>query len=218
MKKLVIFDLDGTLVNTLEDLADSVNKALECFGFDPHCTEAYRYFVGDGTLMLVERALPECSRDMATIDSVHKLFSEIYSKNYLAKSKAYTGISEVICSLKDKGLKIAVATNKPDRYAKEIIAILFGKDCFDYVIGKIDTNPKKPDPTIINNILNHFEIDKNDAVMIGDSNVDIFTGKNAEITTVGCLWGFRDFNELSDAGADYIAKQPFDIIDIVLNA
>ncbi len=218
MKKLVIFDLDGTLVNTLEDLADSVNKALEFYGFDTHCTEEYRYFVGDGTLMLIERALPEDSRDVKTIETVHNMFSDIYSKNYLVKSKAYIGVSDVFYMLKSRGVKLAVATNKPHKFAKEIIDILFGEVAFDCVVGKKDSTPKKPDPTIIYNILNELSEEKNDAIMIGDSNVDIFTGKNAEITTVGCLWGFRDLDELSNAGADYIAKIPSDILDIVLNA
>lgn len=218
MKKLTIFDLDGTLVNTLDDLGDSVNKALSSFGFCEHDIEKYRYFVGDGTLKLIERALPKDCANEETINSVHTLFSEIYSKNYLVKSCVYNGIKEVLSELKGRGFILAVATNKPDKFAREILDFLFGKDYFYCVYGKKDDVPKKPDPSIIHNILEYCSLKPEDAIMIGDSNVDVMTGKNAGLVTVGCLWGFRDYDELSRAGADYIASDPSDLFDIIVNA
>ena len=211
MIKLAIFDLDGTLINSIEDLADAMNYALNKLGFQIHSLEKYHYFVGDGLKNLIARAIPENSRTNENFVKVQNLFSEYYSENYYKKTKIYDNIIELLNIIKSNDIKIAVASNKPDEFTKKIISKLFDKDLFDFVSGNKTDVPHKPNPQIINDLLNKLKISKENAVMIGDTNVDIFTGKNAEIRTIGCLWGFRDRAELEEAGADFIAKNPLDI-------
>ncbi len=211
MIKLAIFDLDGTLINSIEDLADAMNYALNELGFATHSLEKYNYFVGDGLKNLIIRAIPENERTDGNFIKVENLFSQYYSENYYKKTKIYNNIIELLNSLKLKGIKLAVASNKPDEFTKKIISKLFDKDLFDFVSGNKNGIPHKPNPQIINDLLSELKISRKNAVMIGDTNVDIFTGKNAEIHTIGCLWGFRDRAELEDAVADFIAENPLDI-------
>lgn len=215
MRKLAIFDLDGTLVNSLDDLANAVNMALKQNGYEEHETAKYRYFVGDGTLTLIERVLPEQKRTDEIINKVHKEFSEIYNKNYLVNTRPYKGITEALEKLKEKGYILSVASNKPDKFTKEIVYSLFGDDVFDFVIGKRECSPKKPDPHIVYDIMSLAGAEKSETVMFGDTNVDMKTGKNAGIRTIGCLWGFREIDELRIAGADKIISSPDEIINAI---
>lgn len=216
MIKLVIFDLDGTLINSIMDLADATNYALRECGFTEHPVAKYNYFVGDGVNNLILRAIPEGSRCDAIILKVKNLFSEYYNKHYSDKTYIYEGIIPLLNNLKKKGLKLAVATNKPDQFAKEIITNLFGIGIFDFVQGHKEGIPHKPDPRIIKEAMSFLAVSDKETVMIGDTNVDIKTGKNAGIRTIGCLWGFRDELELKEAGADYIVSNPNEIIDILM--
>ena len=212
--KLLIFDLDGTLVNSLDDLADAANHALNMFGYPVHEVEKYKYFVGDGIPKLVERILPENQRSEKNIADVKAEFDSYYMKHYLDKTVPYEGIVSLISQLKNDGCKLAVATNKPDEFAQTIVSSLFG-DVFDVVIGKRDGADKKPSPGIIFEIIDKLSCDKNNTVMIGDSNVDMFTAENAGISSIGCLWGFRTSDELTEAGADHLAVSPIEILKYV---
>ncbi|MCC8192476.1 MAG: HAD family hydrolase [Ruminococcus sp.] len=215
MKNLVIFDLDGTLVNSVYDLADSVNFVLRENGYPTHETEKFYYFVGNGTRKLCERALPENKRTDAEIDRIHEQFLKRYAKNYLNKTVLYDGIKETVNSLVDRGVKCAVASNKTDIFTKEIIDKLFGSGVFSVVIGKREGYATKPDPKIVFEILERTETQKQNAIFVGDSDVDIKTAHNAGLAAVGCLWGFRTYDELFEAGAEYIIEKPAELLEIL---
>ena len=213
MKMLYIFDLDGTLVNSVYDLADSMNWVLERHGFPVHDVEKYKYFVGNGTLKLVERAIPESEKNDEKIKLYHAEFSEEYNKRCIDKTRPYVGITEVLRQLKNQGAILAVASNKPDKFAKYIVSSIFEEGTFDEIAGKKDGVPTKPNPEIVLEIMKKFNAYRDNTVMIGDSNVDVQTAHNAGIKCIGCSWGFRGRQELSEAGADFIADEPSEILN-----
>lgn len=212
MKKLYIFDLDGTLADTLEDLADSVNEALKKHGYPVHETDRYRYFVGNGVLKLMERALPEGERNDENIALLNSEFAAEYAKRSLCKTKPYEGIPELIKELKKRGCLLAVASNKPDRFSVEIVEKLFGKGTFDCIRGKREGVPTKPDPEVLLGIIEELGVNKEECVHSGDSAVDVLTALNTGIDVIGCTWGFRTREELVSAGAKKLADKPADIL------
>ncbi len=211
--KIAIFDLDGTLADTLEDLADAVNNGLKQLGYPIHPYESYKTFVGDGVQMLCYRALPDDKKDETT--KLHELFNEYYSVHFLDKTILYPGIKETLEKLSNNGVILAVATNKPQNFAVKIIEKLLSNIDFIKILGGCTDREKKPDPAIIHEIIDDLPIGTK-AFMIGDSDVDIKTANNAGISSIGCLWGFRTEKELSEAGADYIAEKATDIFDYIL--
>ncbi|SFD34713.1 HAD family hydrolase [Ruminococcus albus] len=213
MKKLYIFDLDGTLADSLCDLADSVNIVLERHGFPTHDTEKYKYFVGNGAVKLIERSLPEDQRTPEMIREVHAEYSKVYAERMLCKTKPYDGIKEVLTELKARGCKLAVASNKPDDCTVNVVEALFGKDVFDSVHGKREGVPTKPSPDIMYQIMEELGVSADECIHSGDSNVDVATAHNAGIECIGCIWGFRTEEELVSAGADHIARVPEDILN-----
>lgn len=215
MTELVIFDLDGTLVDSLEDLADSVNVVLKDHGYPTHNTEEYKRFVGNGTVKLIERALPKEARTPERVEELHGIFSGIYKENCLVKTAPYDGVRQVVEKLKDSGVKIAVASNKPDAFAKQIVEKLFGKDTFDIVAGQTDLLPKKPEPDIVFHIMDKLAANRDNTVYVGDSDVDVITGHNAGLKVCGCSWGFRTRSELVTAGADYILETAYDLLSVI---
>lgn len=216
MIKLVIFDLDGTLINSVYDLADAVNGSLIELGYPVHEVDKYYYFVGNGTVKLSERALPEEHRNSEEVMRLHALFAEKYEKCCLNKTRPYNGINKVVSELKNVlDIKCAVASNKTDSFAKHIVNNLFQDNKFDAVIGKRDGVAAKPDPQIIYDIINIFNFDKSEVIFIGDSDVDVITAHNGNIPCIGCEWGFRGKAELEKAGADYLAENPYDILKII---
>lgn len=217
MINLAIFDLDGTLINSIEDLADATNYALDKCGFPTHPVEKYNYFVGDGVNNLLLRSIPKEYHSEETIQKVKNIYSEYYSEHYYDKTYIYDGILPLLKNLKDKGIKLAIASNKPDEFTKVIISKLFGTEVFNYVQGNKANIPHKPEPQIIYQVMNSLCVEKSQVVMIGDTDVDIRTGKNAGIYTIGCLWGFRERTELEKAGADYIVSTPEAIENIINN-
>ena len=217
MIKYIIFDLDGTLVNSIYDLTDSVNYVLKQNGYAEHPLDSYYYFVGNGTLKLIERALPEDKRTANEIERVHSQFAKRYSQNYLNKTIPYNGINELLDELDKRGIKYSVASNKTDVFTQEIINGLFPNNLFDVIIGKREENPTKPDPKIIYDILYGKNLTLDEILVVGDSDVDIETGHNACLKAVGCLWGFRDERELKEAGADYIISKPMELFEIIDN-
>lgn len=210
MIQLAIFDLDGTLVDSICDLADAVNTALAEKGHPTHTVDEYRFFVGNGAKKLIERAAP-ADTDETERDLLYARFSQIYREHCLDKTKPYVGMAELVLRLRSEGVKCAVASNKPDEFSKEIVNALFGDGSFDLVRGKLDGVPTKPSPDIIFSITEKLGIPTENSVMIGDSNVDVQTAHNARIPCIGCEWGFRGRKELENAGADMIAASPEDI-------
>lgn len=214
MIKAVLFDLDGTLVNSLADLACSTNYALEKFGFMTHETESFKYFVGDGMPKLIERALPEDKRDEKHIESVLSVFMEHYKEHYCDRTKAYDGICEAIESLVSLEMKLAVVSNKIQNMAETVTNKIFG-DRFSVICGKREGYPAKPDPTLTLEVINRLGVKPQECVFIGDSGMDMAVAKNADCVALGVLWGFRCEKELIDNGADFIIKEPFEIIKII---
>lgn len=212
MYKLVIFDLDGTLVNSLEDLGNACNSALEKFGYPTHPMDSFRYFVGDGVPMLIRRALPESERSEENIAMVKAVFDEIYGRNYNVCTRPYDGITELLDKLKAEGILIAVASNKPDNFTQTIVTSMFG-DTFSYVSGKKEGFEKKPDPQIALHIMEKLGVSSKDVLFAGDSSVDMQTAHNAGCDCIGCVWGFRTLQELTDNKATYIANSPIDIFN-----
>lgn len=215
MMKTAIFDLDGTLANTLYDLADATNYGLAKMGYPIHNYDRYRYFVGNGVQKLCFRALPEDKKDET--EKLHGYFDEYYSAHYLDKTVLYSGISELVGRLCENGVRLSIATNKPQVFAVPIAETLFPGIGFAKVLGGCDERAKKPDPAIINEILDAVGRDGNTVYMIGDSDVDINTAKNAEVISIGCTWGFRGREELVEAGADYIAETAEEVGRIILD-
>ena len=212
MIKGCIFDLDGTLIDSLEDLAHSTNDVLQSRGYKIHPISAYNYFVGNGVRKLVERALPDDKKietDECLID-----FYKVYEKRCLEFTYCYEGIIELLNYLNDNNIKMAVVTNKPHHLAVKICEHYF-KDKFIEVIGNKDEFPLKPEPTSTLHVLDQFNISLDECVFIGDSNVDIYTGINANMKTIGVTWGFRTYEELKEAGATYVVDKPSEIKEII---
>ena len=214
MIKAVLFDLDGTLVNSLSDLANAVNFALGAFGFKPHETEEFKYFVGDGIPMMIKRALPENSRDFDTVEKVKKVFFEHYSVHFADNTLPYDGVKELISALKQREIKIAVVTNKAQEMADKVVFGAYG-DVFDIVFGKREGIPSKPDPAAAITVMNDLGVKPEECIFIGDSGVDVLTGVNSGAVPVGELWGYREEEELLNGGAKYIIKKPEELLGII---
>lgn len=212
--KTIIFDLDGTLLNTLDDLADAANHTMEQMGYPTHSLESYRYFVGNGVPKLLERCLPEDKRTEENILTARKLFAEYYNVHFTDKTAPYDGVAELLESLKKSGVKMAVASNKSDEFTVSLVKKFFG-DAFDAVQGGRADVPKKPAPDIAYGIMERLGAVPENTYFAGDSNVDMYTAKNAGITAIGCLWGFRTKEELVEGGADFLAEKPSDIYKIL---
>lgn len=213
MYRCVIFDLDGTLLNTLDDLADAGNYALRKLGFPAHDVEEYKYYVGNGIPKLIQRILPsESSHEMC--DKAQRLFSEYYSSHSMDKTRPYDGIYDLLSRLVDDGIKIGIATNKDHDFAEKLVHVFFG-DMVSVVLGRKDGSPKKPDPFSVNCIMEMLNAGKSNTLYAGDSNVDMETALNADLASCGVLWGFRTEKELRESGARFIAKTPNDLYQII---
>lgn len=210
MIKLAIFDLDGTLVNSLEDLADAVNRALEENGYPKRPLENFNRYVGNGTKKLIERALPP-EADADERERIHGIFSAYYRSGCLNKTKPYDGIVQALSELRGGGVMCAVASNKPDAFSSQIVSAFFKDGSFDLVRGKTEGMNAKPAPDIIFLIMSSLGVSAEETVMIGDSDVDVITAGNAGIKCIGCEWGFRGRAELEAAGADMIISKPEEI-------
>ena len=209
MYQLAIFDLDGTLINSVEDLANAVNHGLQELHFPVHPVEAYYHFVGNGVPKLCERALPPDVKDQA--DALLKRFNPYYTMHCLDCTKPYPGIFSALERLRDAGIQLAVATNKTQDFAEKIVSHIFGEKQFDCIQGGNARRPKKPSPEILLEIMQQCGTAPEHTVMIGDSDVDILTARNAGIDAVGCIWGFRGEEELREAGAKILAASPADL-------
>lgn len=215
MKKLVIFDLDGTLLNTIEDLGHAANYALEQNGFATHTIASYPFFVGNGVRRLITRVLPEEHRTDHTIDKLLKDFREYYDEHCCDCTKPYPGIPELLRDLRDQNVAVAVASNKYDTAVQRIINHYFGDIDFTAIRGQVEGMNVKPDPSIVFAILAQAQIPKREVLYVGDSGVDMETARRACIDSVGVTWGFRPEKELVEYYAGTIIHQPAAILDLV---
>lgn len=213
MKKLCIFDLDGTLLNTLDSIAYYVNDTMKHFGLPVIETEKIRTFVGNGAKNLISRSLRYNGSELDA-EKVLSVYIEKYNSDALYLVKPYEGIPELLSKLRENGVTLAVLSNKPHSSTSIMIDKIFGKDFFSVVRGPYNNEKVKPDPAVANEIAKGFE--KENCFFIGDSDVDIETGKNALMHTIGVTWGFRDRGVLQNAGAEKIVSKAADIADIVL--
>ena len=212
MKNLVIFDLDGTLLDTIADLAASTNHALEAFGFPTHPIEAYNYFVGNGINKLFERAIPEGAQTEANIQKIRSAFIPYYDVHNHDLSKPYAGIPELLAALQAKGLQLAVASNKYQAATEKLIAYYFPEIHFISVLGQREGIPAKPDAGIVRDSMRRAGVLEAATLYVGDSNVDMQTARNAGVDAVGVTWGFRPLAELEAYHPRYIAREPADIL------
>lgn len=209
----IIFDLDGTLLNTLEDLADSTNFALDKLSYPPHSTEEIKSFVGNGVAKLIERAIPN-GRKNPDFDKCLNIFKKHYSQNMYNKTKPYDNIINLLTELKRKNYKLAVVSNKFDSAVKELCEKYF-PDLIDIAIGENEAMgiKKKPAPDTVLQVLDILKIDSLQAIYVGDSDVDIMTAKNSNMRCISVTWGFRDREFLIKNNAEIIIDKPKEIID-----
>ena len=214
MYRCVIFDLDGTVLNTLDGLADAGNYALSQMRLPTHPTESYRYYVGNGIPKLIERMLPK-NADEATFSKAYEAFRSYYNIHMNDKTVPYPGIPELLRTLKEKGVKLALVSNKAHGFAAEMIERYFPKT-FDVVFGSVEGFPKKPDPYWVLRALKTLAVKPEEAFYVGDSGVDMQTAHRAELIACGVSWGFRDREELKENGADIICDDPEKLFAMIM--
>lgn len=213
--RLVIFDLDGTLLNTIDDLAMSTNHALRQYGYPEHKLETYRYFVGNGITKLIERALPEEARQEENIINLRSAFVSYYQMHKTDLSKPYPGIPELLIQLQSQGILLAVASNKYQQGTSELVRHFFGNIQFAAVLGQRENIPVKPHPAIVKEILTLTDVPASAARYVGDSGVDMQTARNSGVTSIGVTWGFRPRQELESNGANLIVDLPLEIARLI---
>jgi len=211
----VLFDLDGTLLDTLEDLADSMNAVLRQLGFPPHPLAPYKYFVGDGVVNLVRRALPEGHRDAATVAKAVELMRHTYAEHWADRTRPYPGIPELLDALAARGVKMAVLSNKPDDTTRLCVARLLPLWRFDAVVGAGPDIPPKPDLAGVRTIIAQLGVPAGQFIYLGDTNTDMATANAAAMFAVGALWGFRSAEELREAGARVLIERPGDLLGLL---
>ncbi|MCM1034822.1 MAG: HAD family hydrolase [Paludibacter sp.] len=217
MKKVLIFDLDGTLLNTIADLGVACNTALRHYGFPEHSAAEYPLLVGNGVNKLIERALPEGKKTEENIQRLREVFIPYYDSHNRCHTIPYEGICETLLQLKQMGHKLAVASNKYDAAAQQLVSHYF-PGIFDAVAGERDGVPRKPNPQIVYNLQQELNIsaeDKEKVLYIGDSDVDMQTAKNAGLTAVGCTWGFCSRERLQNEHPDYLIDSPAEILSLL---
>ena len=211
----VIFDLDGTLLDTLDDIADSMNAALARFGFATHPVDAYRYFVGDGPGNLVRRTVPKEHLDAETIDNCDAANKAEYLRRYADKTKPYPGILEMLSALQGRGIPMVVLSNKPDELTQVTVKNLLPDFSFKIVRGVGPDVPAKPDPSGTLRIAEELQIAPRNFLYLGDTNTDMQTANSAGMYAVGAVWGFRTREELERSGAKTLAEKPQDILELL---
>ncbi len=214
MIKQIIFDLDGTLLDTIDDLATSSNYALSLHGFPVHPLGAYRYFVGNGVRELLRRALPEENRTDEWVETLRKDFVTHYDSHNTVLTKPYEGIPELLKELKSSGIVMAVASNKYHEATCKLTAHYFG-ELFAVVLGQREGIPHKPDPTVVRDIIARTGIPETDTWYVGDSSVDMMTAAHAGLTSIGVGWGFRPKEELRHYGAHFLVDRAEEITDLL---
>jgi len=215
MKQLLIFDLDGTLLNTIDDLAIAANHALQQMGFPTHQVEAYPFFVGNGVKRLLERVLPAEHQNEETVQQLRQHFALYYDAHLTINTRPYDGIIDLLNNLNNRGIALAVASNKYHSAVVKIINHYFPHLPWVAVEGQKDLYPPKPHPAIVHDILSKYPIDIDNVLYIGDSGVDMDTATNAGIESVGVTWGFRPVDELIDHNACHIIDTPNQLLNLI---
>ena len=212
MKKLIIFDLDGTLLDTIGDLAAATNYALREFGFPEHPVESFRFFVGNGINKLIERALPADHRSADEISMVKHEFLKYYQIHGEEETRPYPGIRELLGKLNDKGYQLAVASNKYHEGTTTLVHYFFPDIPFAGVLGQREGVPVKPSPVIVEELMQKAGVTKEETLYVGDSGVDAATALNAGVDFVGVLWGFRPKSELESVGATQFVEEAGELL------
>lgn len=210
--KGLIFDLDGTLLDTLEDLADAANATLRYFAFPEHPVDAYKYFVGEGLKTLMQRIVPDDQTDQRTLKLYMAKFTEFYQNTWNKRSVPYTGILQMVETLSHAGLKLAVLSNKPHAFTKICVETYFPENPFLYVYGQRVGVAKKPDPAGAIELAAKMGLDVSDVLYVGDTATDMQTGNSAGMRSIGVLWGFRDRDELKKNNAWKIVATPSEVV------
>lgn len=213
--KAVLFDLDGTLLDTLDDLADSANRVLAGMDLPQHPLDSYRYFVGDGMMTLLSRIVPEDKRDKQTLERVAKAFRQDYGNNWAVKSRPYAGIGPMLDGLKERGIHLAILSNKPHDFTRLCVEQLLGDFSFHPVLGQREGIAKKPDPAGALEVAELLNIAPEEFLYLGDTSIDMETAKGAGMCAVGALWGFRTGKELQESGADHLLEKPVDLLELL---
>lgn len=217
MKKLVIFDLDGTLLDTIKDLGEAANNALSRAGFSTHSLSSYPFFVGNGVSRLLERVLPEDARTQANVDMLRRYFTEYYDSHCTVHTHPYPGIPELLQQLNEAQVKVAVASNKYQAAVTSLISHYFPSIKWAAIEGQKDDYPVKPDPSIVFDILSKVPTPKADVIYVGDSGVDMETARRACVASVGVTWGFRPVKELREYYAEHIVNRPSEILALAID-
>ena len=204
--------MDGTTVNTINSIAHFANKALNKFGLPSIETERYKLLVGNGAVTLVKRMISETGGSAEQFEKVLNEYNTTYDNDFMYLTKPYEGIPELLESLKKSGIKTAIVSNKPDSTAKKVSDKLFGEKLIDICFGAREGVPLKPDPAAVFEVMEILGVAPQECLYIGDTAVDMTTGKNAGIFTIGVLWGFRDRKEIESAGADMVTDNVNDIL------
>lgn len=216
MKKLVLFDLDGTLINSIDDLADSTNYALQQCGLPLHTVDEYKYFVGNSVDPLIRRALPEEEKENQELfDRVKKIYLSYYAAHSKDKTRPYPGISDLLSRCNKAGVLVAVVSNKPDDITADVVRYYFPQIHFAATMGPKEGIPKKPDPAGVREVLRITGIALDDALYVGDTWVDMQTAQNSGVQSCGVLWGFRTRQELVENHADFIAANAAELAEII---
>lgn len=211
----LIFDLDGTLLNTLEDLAQACNWVCGQHGWPTFPVEAYKQFVGNGARKLLERVAPPGVAAPELVDQTTAEFTRYYTAHGTEKTHPYPGVPQALERLRERGIVLAVLTNKPDQAAAPVVERYY-PGVFSVVQGALPHVPTKPDPTVLHRLMDRIGARPQTTLFVGDSNVDIRTAKNGGLTSCGVLWGFRTRAELEAEGADFIAERPQRIVELAL--
>ncbi|MGE4277841.1 MAG: HAD family hydrolase [Lawsonibacter sp.] len=215
MVRYVIFDLDGTILNTIDDLADAGNWVCRNHGWPVHTMEEYKGYVGNGMAKLAARFAPEDWRTPEGVQAVLDEFMPYYDAHKADKTAPYDGMPQVLATLKEAGISMAVLTNKADQMASPVVEGYY-PGVFPIVQGALPEFPTKPDPTLLHRLMKHMGARTEDTLFVGDSNVDIRTAKNGGLVSCGVLWGFRSRRELETEGADYIVETPTELAELIL--
>lgn len=211
----VVFDLDGTLLDSLEDLAESMNQALESLGFAPHPAPAYKYFVGEGMEVLARRVLPKAAHDPDTLARTVAAMRQVYGRRWDLKTRPYAGVPELLAALQARGLRRAVLSNKPDDFTRLTVERLLAPYAFDLVQGVGPGTPPKPDPAGAQAVAARLGVAPAACLYLGDTATDMQTACRAGMYAVGALWGFRTRDELEDNGARAVVERPAEVLALL---
>lgn len=216
--RAIIFDLDGTLLDTLRDIGEAMNRVLTAQGFPKHAIDAYKYFVGNGAKPLVHDTLPETARSPEMVEHYLKIFLEDYGQNWSVNTRPYPGVSELLDALRAQGRKMSIFTNKPQQFALNCVDRLLPHWSFDHIVGQQDGFPRKPDPAGALRIAKSWGIPPSEILYIGDTGTDMQTAVAAGMCPVGVLWGFRERKELEEHGAQLVLERPQDLLSFLESA